>query len=99
MLNSFLAYSIFLNFSLRAGKPEKIHAADVNVAELLVRKVLNRCELRKMRSDNVGIVVYYPQPSEEKIKKLMEQADARPDMTSLYPWMEDPDQGIHTNSY
>ena len=27
---------------LRAGKPEKIHAADVNVAELLVRKVLNR---------------------------------------------------------
>lgn len=40
------------------------------------------------------MVVYYAEPSEAKIRKLMDQAVDRPDLTSLYPWMEDPDVGI-----
>ncbi|XP_055329262.1 protein phosphatase 1D-like [Paramacrobiotus metropolitanus] len=80
---------------LKAGKRERIHGADVNVAELLVRKVLNRCELRKMRSDNVGIVVYYPCVSEEKILHVMEN----PAEGKMFPWFNDPDLGIAQYRY
>lgn len=76
---------------LRANKPELIEACDVNVAELLVRKVLNRCQLRKMRSDNVSIIIYYPAPSREKMEALMDGCHPE---ASLYPWLQDSDQGF-----
>lgn len=43
-----------------------------------------------MRSDNVGIVVYYPTVDEHKIRSLVDN----PSECKLYPWIHDPDQGI-----
>ena len=85
---------VLIPSGIKENNKEVIILFSCSLIRMLAPRVSYRCELRKMRSDNVGVVVYYAEPSEPKIRRLLEQAADRPDRTSLYPWMEDPDVNI-----